>query len=123
MQRELAEADPNYGQPKKGPFDADAREAQQELLRQVIKEYEYIVDYIRCHSSGSDHDKTLSGASIPEADGAEVTAHLPPGRWDHGRPSDLSTHKGPEPVPAGHGARGSFQIIKPDPIFCMSRRM
>ena len=46
MQRELAEADPNHGQPKKGPFDDDAREAQQELLRQVIKEYEYIVDIL-----------------------------------------------------------------------------
>ena len=79
MQRELAEADPNYGQPKDGSFDPDAREAQRELLRQVIKEYEHTMNYIKCHSSGSDHDTTLSGASIPEADGAEATAHLPPG--------------------------------------------
>ena len=112
MQRELAEADPKFGQPKDGSFDPDAREAQRELLRQVIKGHKYTMNYINCHSSGYYQDKTLGRASVPEADGAEVTAHLPPGRWDHGRPSDLSTHKGPEPVPAGHGARGSFQNYK-----------
>ena len=111
MQRELAEADPKFGQPKDGSFDPDAREAQRELLRQVIKDIN-TMNYINGHSSGYYQDKILGRASVPEADGAEVTAHLPPGRWDHGRPSDLSTHKGPEPVPAGHGARGSFQNYK-----------
>ena len=47
MQRELAEADPNFGQPKDGRFDPEARQRQRELLREVINDmtiqkYQYI---------------------------------------------------------------------------------
>ena len=60
MQRELAEADPNFGQPKDGRFDPEARQRQRELLREVINDmtiqkYQYII----CHPSGTHQDKAI----------------------------------------------------------------